>query len=666
MKKILIALVLVALFTHTLSQDSAGGSSTCQGAACTCQGCPNNGGSVPVNSPIVVSTSATIAPPACATPTVKPPVITPPSVCIPTIDAPCIEVPTLTAPCVVAPPTVDAPTPVIPVVTPPRYTPPTLPPQVPPPTYIPVAPRPPVITLPNAPSSFCDNDEAQSNKFTLSFKYACRPNVALDSCLGEVVWNNVIILSIVPTDNVFHTYSVVVSAGVGKNTLQFAGAGTSDSYGLLIDDVSLVRLGTTQNIVVNGGFESPNTSGAWTIKSDILGWAGIGIEVGFGPNAYGIGSSQLCELDGNRNYEITQTFLFDNQFNLLNNRATCSDPFPERDLTYTLTFDWAIRTVGISNPASSKANVLWNNFVLDSLQYNGANGGVNHASYSVILQSGENTLQFDGTSLDDSYGVTIDNVRLFSAYNSNNLIVNGDFSSPAVGSGFSIIPGGITGWSAARAEVGYSGRYNTNWPAGQVIELDSDSNQRYTQTITISELQYGQLLLQVQQSVGNLQVNSAVNTAVHNAQNSINSQRVQINNAVRGQLSMLGDKFTQYIRNVYQCVDEEIKEVAQNQLVTISQYSCGSSEWIKYFGPSGDLDFDCDACFDDLTTGWCTIISINGKVVNCHDGHQLQISPCSHFEGDKPVPAYGDRIFWKGKHGGSGRVYVTVATSCDC
>lgn len=303
--------------------------------------------------------------------------------------------------------------------------------------------------------------------------------------------------------------------------------------------------------------------------------------------------------------------------------------------------------------------------VIDSLQTN--NVGVNKASYLVTLQSGENLLQFDGTSTDDSYGVTIDNVKLFSVYNSSNLIVNGDFSNPNVGSGFQYYAGGIFGWHAAKAEVGASSRYNPNWPAGQVAELDSDSNQRYTQVITISELLYGQLLLQVQQILGNNQVNSATNLAVHNAQVSINNQNCQLNSAVQHQVSMLGSQFGQYIRNLYQCVNEEIREVQQNQLVTISQYACGSSEWIKYFGPSGELDFDCDSCLDDeLATGWCTIISINGKVVNCHDGHTLQISPCSHFEGDKPVPAYGDRVFWKGKHGQSGRVYVTVATSCNC
>lgn len=137
---------------------------------------------------------------------------------------------------------------------PPTYTPPTLPPQVPPPNQVPVTPRPPVITLPTPPPSYCDHDDTQSNLFTLSFKYSCRPNVAFQSCLGEVLWNNVIIKTIMPNDYIFHTFSIKVASLVGKNSLQFVGAGTSDSYGLLIDDVSLVRDGTTANIVINGNF----------------------------------------------------------------------------------------------------------------------------------------------------------------------------------------------------------------------------------------------------------------------------------------------------------------------------------------------------------------------------------------------------------------------------
>jgi len=47
---------------------------------------------------------------------------------------------------------------------------------------------------------------------------------------------------------------VNVTVSEGQNSLQIEGAGTSDSYGLAIDNVKLVRVGAAQNIVVNGDF----------------------------------------------------------------------------------------------------------------------------------------------------------------------------------------------------------------------------------------------------------------------------------------------------------------------------------------------------------------------------------------------------------------------------
>ncbi len=95
-------------------------------------------------------------------------------------------------------------------------------------------------------------------------------------------------------------------------------------------------------------------------------------------------------------------------------------------------------------------------------------------------------LQFDGTSLSDGYGITIDNVKLTFKYDTTNFVANGDFSAPAV-SGWKLFKDGIQGWwSAATAEVGDGkSNYHSKWTTGQVIELDSDSNQRYTQIINI-------------------------------------------------------------------------------------------------------------------------------------------------------------------------------------
>lgn len=373
MNKSILALLLIALVAATTAP------------ACTC----NDDCTLPVNQPIVISTPPTIAPPACAIPTVTPPVIAPPQIGVPTINAPCIDVPTLTPPPVVAPPVVNPPTPNIPTVNPPVYTPPSLPPQVPPPNQVPTAPAPPVIALPTPPPSLSCG--SQSSQFTLSFEYQCRPGVAFQSCAGEVVWNNVIVYSVPVksstgadlSDYLWHSVSLSVTIVPGRNSLQFVGAGISDSYGLLIDNVRLIRQGTTTNIVVNGDFSSPNVHGSWGLFTDISGWQGIGIEIG-SYNAYGTdsGHHQVCELDGTSNYEITQYFYFNNQFVQVSGGpvAACNNPFPGSTLTYKLEFDWAVRTNGPTQYDTSKGNVLWNNQVIGSLAYTGTTA-VSHSSY---------------------------------------------------------------------------------------------------------------------------------------------------------------------------------------------------------------------------------------------------------------------------------------------
>jgi hypothetical protein len=132
---------------------------------------------------------------------------------------------------------------------------------------------------------------------------------------------------------------------------------------------------------------------------------------------------------------------------------------------------------------------------------------------------------------------------------------------------------------------------------------------------------------------------------------------------------MAGFEFNNYLQSLYQCNAAAIQYVQDNKLLTIKKYSCGASEWIKYFGNSGELDFQCGQCYDnELSKDWCTIISINGKVINCKGNkgyYNLQIAPCSHFEGTEDIPQPGHKIFWQGTQGSSGNVYVTIATTCS-
>jgi hypothetical protein len=100
-------------------------------------------------------------------------------------------------------------------------------------------------------------------------------------------------------------------------------------------------------------------------------------------------------------------------------------------------------------------------------------------------------------------------VKLYSIYNSSDLIVNGDFSSS-----ISNQMGSYPGWSCAKPEIGLCTLYNDQWSSfnytntSKCIEMESDSNQNYSQTIKISASLKYSLLNQAQQSI-KLTVNSS-------------------------------------------------------------------------------------------------------------------------------------------------------------
>lgn len=70
---------------------------------------------------------------------------------------------------------------------------------------------------------------------------------------------------------------------------------------------------------------------------------------------------------------------------------------------------------------------MFNNEVVGSLLLSGNNLGVNRAKFIVVLEQGDNVVQFDGTGISDGFGITIDNVKLSAPYALSNLIANGDF-----------------------------------------------------------------------------------------------------------------------------------------------------------------------------------------------------------------------------------------------
>ena len=152
-------------------------------------------------------------------------------------------------------------------------------------------------------------------RFTLTFQYACRDRTPFRSCQGLVFWNGHKIARIAPRNYRVNNYKIQVNVKDGVNMLKFAGAGCSDSYGLTIDNVKLIRFHTHNNIVVNGDFERPKLGWRkWRVFNDIPGWWGNGFEVGCG-GLYNCGwKSQVVELDGHKNGHLTQKWKFNHLF----------------------------------------------------------------------------------------------------------------------------------------------------------------------------------------------------------------------------------------------------------------------------------------------------------------------------------------------------------------
>lgn len=187
--------------------------------------------------------------------------------------------------------------------------------------------------------------------------------------------------------------------------------------------------------------------GSWNLFNNILGWQGFEIEIGRGSIYNSVwGNSQVVELDGNHNFIITQYFNFDAWFYFKGNDAPegCGNDL-DGVLHYKLKLDWSARTKGTSSLLTSAGNVVWNNKVVGSLIPTCDN--IQHSTFDIVLLPGENTLHIDGTSDSDSFGLVVDNVKVFSILNNTNLIHNGGFEQPNLApNDWDYIDNGFAGW----------------------------------------------------------------------------------------------------------------------------------------------------------------------------------------------------------------------------
>ena len=113
-------------------------------------------------------------------------------------------------------------------------------------------------------SNTCSTASPLDNRFTLNFQYACRNEAYFSTCKGAVYWNGNRVSSITPNNYGINLFMAQVNVLQGTNRLTITGNGNSEIKGLTIDNVKLIRFGTSVNIVKNSGFESPALGeGGW-------------------------------------------------------------------------------------------------------------------------------------------------------------------------------------------------------------------------------------------------------------------------------------------------------------------------------------------------------------------------------------------------------------------
>ena len=100
----------------------------------------------------------------------------------------------------------------------------------------------------------CSTASPLDNRFTLNFQYACRNDAYFSTCTGTVYWNGKKVSFITPNNYGINLFLAPVNVVQGVNRLTITGDGNSKIKGLTIDNVKLIRYGTSINIAKNPGF----------------------------------------------------------------------------------------------------------------------------------------------------------------------------------------------------------------------------------------------------------------------------------------------------------------------------------------------------------------------------------------------------------------------------
>jgi len=138
---------------------------------------------------------------------------------------------------------------------------------------------PNIVDLPATPCS----SSSTLGSFTLEFDWAATTanNAPLSTSQGNVVWNNIVIETLIPSDGSINHASFQVSPSACIiNSLQFDGASTPDGIGLTISNVQIFSTSSNLNAPTfsNGNFQQPSVgAGNYQLFSgSIPGWQVVG------------------------------------------------------------------------------------------------------------------------------------------------------------------------------------------------------------------------------------------------------------------------------------------------------------------------------------------------------------------------------------------------------
>ncbi len=313
------------------------------------------------------------------------------------------------------------------------------------------------------------------HRYLLSFDYSPR-NFNLTSNQMQVVIDGQLVIQVQSPFVYWVQKEVEVTAQSSTMRVEFIGAGESDGYGALLDNVKLVPLNDTldsENLISNPSFELHDTAyNTFKLFSELGAWKTkpmnepVSFEIQ--GNISGIINAQngvkKAELDGAQNSSLYQ------------------EVSTSVGSSYTLKVHYTPRVAGIG---TSNEVLVFINEELKATLYN-TTVGWREYTVSFDASSTKTKIELKASGASDGLGGLIDNLSFKESGVDQNLLVNGSFENtpPLSGQNWGLFKE-IEGWKSGtytqtlkQLEIQYGkniGDYEAR-DGESKLELDSDSN----------------------------------------------------------------------------------------------------------------------------------------------------------------------------------------------